>query len=321
MTGREEANQKIYRLIQGLAERYPVIDGFYRYMKVASLEDRTCLDYCYIVTQFLKETGVDYRTATPVDVTNYLFSHQKGDKPQTQLNLMWYGLNKFYKYLVTIGEVETNIMQSIDKPRPKSSQDVKRTFLSPEECKAFLKAIDEKNKDRYGFQNLRDQALFRVLMETGVRISAIVNANIEDFDKERHVLRVTDKGNKTTEYALSDFSFNDVCVWITHRVYVMQPYNPNYPSEPLFITRRRKRMNTTEIYDLTKTYGKMIGREDIHPHSFRASFATNLYNETKDIAFVQRSMNHAKINTTQLYIQDDDVSHERAASIMCGLLK
>ena len=47
----------------------------------------------------------------------------------------------------------------------------------------------------------------------------------------------------------------------------------------------------------------------ISTHSFRKSFATLAYDETKDIMFVQQLLNHSSVSVTQKYIR---VNKEKA---------
>lgn len=321
MSGREEYKNLIHSRVQNLAREFPILEDFYQYMKVSGLEDQTCMNYCYHVSCFLRETGVDYCKATPSDVIKFLYAHKKGDKPQTLLTVLWYGLNKFYSFLVSVGEVETNIVKSIDKPKSKSSNDIRRTYLTPDECDRFLDAIKElKGEDLFHLK--RDTAVFRILIETGIRVSALVNINMADLDQEKHLLKVTDKGNKTTYYPLEKRTYAYVYNWWLYRHLCtgMDIYHDDLNDEPLFISRRGNRLTSDTVRSITKTYGKMIGRPELSPHKFRASFATNLYNATKDIRFVQESMNHANVTTTQLYVQPEKDVHLKASEIMAGLV-
>ena len=51
-------------------------------------------------------------------------------------------------------------------------------------------------------------------------------------------------------------------------------------------------------------------------HKFRRSYATNLYQATGDIYLVKECMGHSSINTTQIYVQSDNKSRDKALQIM-----
>ena len=61
---------------------------------------------------------------------------------------------------------------------------------------------------------------------------------------------------------------------------------------------------------MVERYCKKAGiPKDIHPHTLRHTFATDLYRETKNIRLVQKALGHADLSTTMIYthIVDDEL--------------
>ena len=80
-------------------------------------------------------------------------------------------------------------------------------------------------------------------------------------------------------------------------------------------------MSTNAISDVTKKYDVNIKGKCISPHKLRATYGTMLYNKTKDLYFVQKSMGHSSPATTQLYVRDEnDRTTEIAANIIEDIL-
>lgn len=74
----------------------------------------------------------------------------------------------------------------------------------------------------------------------------------------------------------------------------------------MFITRNTTRITKGAVEDVLKKLGSITGIENVHPHRFRRTFATNMHNKGMDIRSIQRLMGHTNINTTTIYISDND---------------
>jgi site-specific recombinase XerD len=92
--------------------------------------------------------------------------------------------------------------------------------------------------------------------------------------------------------------------------------------DALFISNQRKRIGNTTVYDIVKKYSSNIKEKKISPHKLRATYGTHLYNETRDIKFVQDQMGHSNPKTTELYIRgNQEADRRKAADIMSSFLK
>jgi len=60
-----------------------------------------------------------------------------------------------------------------------------------------------------------------------------------------------------------------------------------------------------QVHTIVKKYGKMIG-VDIHPNTFRHSFAIQLVRPGLDLWRVQQLLGHSNLDTTQVYLQFND---------------
>ena len=315
MSGREETNRRLRRAIEQKTAQDPVLNGFFLDMDAAGLEMKTCYAYLNMVSHFLREVKVPLKEIQVQDVNQYIASLKKGDKPQTYLRTLWYCLNRYFGYLVRTGEVGENIMERVIKPKAKPNREIKRTCLTPEEYQLLLSAA---RRDPDDWQSARNTAIIRILIETGIRVSALTEINVEDILPEQHAIRITDKENKTTDYPISIEVMKDLLAWFGQRR-LTKGKRPNEPA--LFLSARGARLQAEGVREIFIRYKDAVPGKHITPHKLRASFATNLYNQTGDIRLVQEAMNHAKIATTELYIQSDGRNRKKAADIMSQLLK
>ena len=315
MSGREETNRRLRRAIEQKTVQDPVLNGFFLDMDSSGLEMKTCYAYLNMVSHFLREVKVPLKEIQVQDVNQYIASLKKGDKPQTYLRTLWYCLNRYFCYLVRTGEVGENIMERVIKPKAKPNREIKRTCLTPEEYQLLLSAA---RRDPDDWQSARNTAIIRILIETGIRVSALTEINVEDILPEQHAIRITDKENKTTDYPISIEVMKDLLAWFGQRR-LTKGKRPNEPA--LFLSARGARLQAEGVREIFIRYKDAVPGKHITPHKLRASFATNLYNQTGDIRLVQEAMNHAKIATTELYIQSDGRNRKKAADIMSQLLK
>ena len=65
-------------------------------------------------------------------------------------------------------------------------------------------------------------------------------------------------------------------------------------------------LSSVQVWNTVKKYGRMIGGMDVHPHTFRHSFAIYLMRSGIDIRRLQLPLGHSSLNTTQVYLQFKD---------------
>ena len=197
-------------------------------------------------------------------------------------------------------------MDSID---PVSHIKKVKQSLSDEEIERLILACDGKR---------REIALIYFLVNTGVRVSELANLKIKDIDFDRKRALVLGKRNKQryvyfdarTKVRLMDYFENDRSdITFKNSEIVCDKDAPLIASEIGGFHPIKKNTIESKMRKLGIKSG--IGR--IHPHLFRATYATNMLKKGVDIQVIAKLLGHSKIETTSLYILLSEDEMEKIA--------
>ncbi|CAM5788380.1 site-specific tyrosine recombinase XerD [Castellaniella caeni] len=182
----------------------------------------------------------------------------------------------------------------------------------------FPKTLSETQVDRLldapdttSTLGLRDRAMLETLYATGLRVSELVNLNVQDTSLSDGVVRVVmGKGAKDRLVPLGAEALH----WIERYLHESRPAILGARlCDAIFVTTRGAAMTRQAFWLLIRKYAQQA---DIHvplsPHVLRHAFATHLLNHGADLRVVQMLLGHADISTTQIYTH---VARERLKTL------
>src|SRR5438093_5858302 len=129
------------------------------------------------------------RAVTLPMISEYLADRKRAGLSASSIKLIVVALKIFFRFLAGKGIVERDPAEALALPR------IERYLpetLNELQVEQFLEKIDTK-----AVHGLRDRAMIELLYASGLRISELANARLENFNFEERILRVTGKGNKT----------------------------------------------------------------------------------------------------------------------------
>lgn len=210
-------------------------------------------------------------------------------------------LRAFLKYLAK-RDIET---LSAEKLELGDAEKKKVDFLEITEVEALLSAPPSNHLEgeKKELISIRDKAILETLFSTGLRVSELVNLNVDQVNLKSGEFMVRGKGKKDRIVFLSDRASKAIKEYLKLRT-------DNY--KPLFINLSTntddldegeyKRLTPRSIQRLIKKYSTLAGiTKKVTPHLLRHSFATDLLINGADIRSVQELLGHASITTTQIY--------------------
>ena len=145
------------------------------------------------------------------------------------------------------------------------------------------------------------------MLNAGLRAREARELKIKHLDFKSGKLKVRGKGKKERVVWLSADDLALVRAWLTRR--------PGAPSGDLLFTSLdgSRPVNDRWLRRMVKRVAEQAGIvKDIHPHSLRHTFATDLLRSTKNLRLVQKALGHSNIETTTIYAHIVDEELESA---------
>ena len=168
-------------------------------------------------------------------------------------------------------------------------------YLNIDESKRLLNSIDGKHRER-------DYAIITLFLNCGLRLSELVNININNIKND--TLTVIGKGNKERTIYL-----NNACINAINNYLKVRPVNGVKDKNALFLSERKQRISNKTVQSIVKKYIMLAGLdpERYSTHKLRHTAATLMYRYGNvDIRALQRILGHESISTTEIYTHVDD---------------
>jgi integrase/recombinase XerD len=205
-------------------------------------------------------------------------------------------LNGFFKFLLECEYIRINPMEKVPTPKLEKKLPL---VLSIDEVEMILSKPDVNET-----LGLRNKALLELFYACGTRVSELINIRLSDLFFEQEMIRVIGKGSKERFIPIGSSAIR----WISEYLLKSRPLlEQKIKSENiLFLNPRGTKLSRMGVWKIVIRYVKEANIEkQIHPHTFRHSFATHLLEGGADLRAVQEMLGHADISTTQIYTHID----------------
>jgi integrase/recombinase XerC len=198
-------------------------------------------------------------------------------------------LKNFYAYLL-----QTNII----------TQDFSHIFIQAKKDERLIQIISDIDMTKLltvleNGNDLMSHCLVLSLIDTGIRVSELINIKLNDIHLSQQLLKITGKGNKQRLVILS----NRLTLILTK--FLASKKESTTKSSFLF-TNKNKPLNRQYVNKLLIKLSNLANTSSLHPHLFRHTLASNLVAKNMDLNSIKQLLGHASIDTTQLYTHVSD---------------
>ena len=264
------------------------LDQFWAHTGAA---ENTLASYRYDLTAFatwVKDRGLSEVARQHVE--EFLMVRTEAGYSARSNARMLSALKAFYAFVLTECDQDPTDGVShpqLGRPLPKS--------LSESEVERLIEAPDLDTP-----LGLRDRTMIELIYATGLRVSELIELDVNGVNLRQGVVRVRGKGNKERLVPMGENAVH----WIERYLSDARPalLRGHGSCGALFVTYRGAGLTRQAFWYAIKKYARLAGIErNVSPHTLRHSFATHLLNNGADLRVVQLLLGHSDLATTQIY--------------------
>ena len=228
-----------------------------------------------------------FKVSTPM-VKSFLVSLKDEGLSNRSINRMISTLKTFYKYCEREGKVaKTPLFGVKNMKQPKNL-----VKFVPE---SDINKVSFKNSDDYTIR--RDELLFEILYQTGIRKAELIGLRDKDVDKLERRIKVLGKRNKERFIPVS----HELLQMVGH-YQTLRDERFGVHADRLLLNDKGEEMSPYFVYN--KVHRMLEGVTSLKqksPHVLRHTFATHLLDEGANLVAIQKLLGHADLATTQVY--------------------
>lgn len=238
--------------------------SFRRSLEAANRSPATIRVYSISVAQlaeFLHASGMPLVVAniTREHVETWLGDILRRRSPATA-STYYRGLKAFFDWLVEDGELKTSPMARVKPPHVPERPP---TMLSDDELRRLLRACEGAS-----FEQRRDLAILRLLMDTGLRLSEATYLSVDDVDLDGKIVRVLGKFSRPRAVPFGRKTTAALDKYMRERA-----RHPHASSSDGLWLGRQGQLNDGAVDMIIRRRARQAGLPGTHAHLFRHGFA------------------------------------------------
>jgi len=201
-------------------------------------------------------------------------------------------VKSFFAFLVAERKIQNDPTENISSPK------VNKSLPKPLSLTEIDILLAEPAKSSTP-EAMRDVAMFELLYASGMRVSELMDLDVNDINLKAGFIRCLGKGSKERIIPIHDRAVRSVKEYISEaRPHLLK----SKEEQALCLNRRGDRLTRQGFWLILKGHAKAAGiKKVVTPHTLRHSFATHILSGGADLRAVQELLGHANISSTQIY--------------------
>ena len=277
-----------------------LLEGLDAFLAFAALEkglsENTVQAYQSDIEQFAcfasKRYGrSDWDSIDGSDVSDWIYSLSEDNFSNASLCRKLSALRVFSTFLLREERIKRSFMELVTGPKLRRKMP---SSLTIHEVEALLNAPKLTKP-----QGLRDRAILELLYSSGLRVSELCGALLQQIDIANGAIKEYGKGSKERVVPMGFQAVLALSGYLEQgRPGLVKPKT----GSACFISNRGTPISRKTVWVMVRRYAKEVGIEKpVKPHGLRHSFATHLLTGGADLRVIQELLGHADISTTQIY--------------------
>lgn len=268
------------------------IKQYLDYLRIEKvLSERTIEIYTRDLSEFVKFIKKSsFNKLARAHIREFLcFLAKKNNQPITRRRKLT-SLKNFFQFLESENLIKNNPVKNIAMPKVKEKEP---SYLTEAELRKLV-GIIKKDKSKH---QKRNELIVTIFIETGIRISELVNLDAGDIDAKSKTIIVKRKGGQRQSIPIN--------AKLARKI--KQASMKKEMDEPLFFSSFKKRITQRRVGMLIQKYLKLAGitKPNISVHSIRHSFCSRLLEKGVNLKTIQILAGHKNISTTERYLHID----------------
>jgi len=241
---------------------------------------------------FLEQKGFpDIRPVRAENVIDFLVQIKAEGLAANSMNRALAALRGFYRFLLQEKVVAESPLEHIELAKVWMRLP---DTVSPQEMERILAQPGDQTP-----QDLRDGAMLELLYATGLRVSELIGLTMNSINWQVGFLIVMGKGSKERVVPIGKTAYDRVQRYVDE---ARPKMIKSGTTDCLFLNRLGGALSRQGLWKIIVAYARKAGlQKNIHPHTFRHSFASHLLDGGADLRAVQMMLGHSDISTTQIY--------------------